>query len=126
MSVQANLSRPTVIGLDHVQLAMPVGAEATARAWYSGVLGIPEVPKPAALAVRGGCWFESGDVRVHLGVEADFVPARKAHPALRVRGLRAFVADRALDVRWSDEIPGTIRCHVDDPFGNRIELVDAE
>ncbi|MCU1483401.1 MAG: glyoxalase/Bleomycin resistance/Dioxygenase superfamily protein, partial [Actinomycetia bacterium] len=71
-----------VVRLDHVQLAMPIGREAEAVAFYEGVLGIPQVPKPAELAKRGGCWFEDGQVRVHLGVEADFVPARKAHAAL--------------------------------------------
>src|SRR5690554_4624320 len=72
----------TVVGIDHVQLAMPAGREPEAMAFYEGVLGIPNVPKPEHLAVRGGCWFESGALKVHLGVEADFVPARKAHPAL--------------------------------------------
>ena len=104
---------------------MPAGAEDEARAFYAGVLGLVEEPKPPLLAARGGCWFENGPVKLHLGVEDDFRPARKAHPALLVAGLRAFVAERALDVRWSDEIPGTTRCHLDDPFGNRIELIEA-
>lgn len=112
--------------IDHVQLAMPVGGEPRARAFYAEVLGLVEVPKPSALAVRGGCWFEAGDVRLHLGADADFVPARKAHPALVRSGLRAFVAERGLEVRWNDEIPGPVRCHVDDPFGNRIELIEGE
>ena len=88
------------------------------------MLGIPEVPKPPILAARGGCWFESGPVRVHLGVEADFRPARKAHPALVVADLRAFVARTGLAITWAEDIPGTVRGHVVDPFGNRIELVD--
>ena len=113
-----------LIGVDHVQLAMPAGGEDDARAFYAGVLGLTEQTKPPLLAARGGCWFEDGPVRLHLGVEDDFRPARKAHPALLVRALRAFVDEHDLDVRWSDEIPGTVRCHVDDPFGNRIELVD--
>ncbi|MEJ7722438.1 MAG: GntR family transcriptional regulator [Ilumatobacteraceae bacterium] len=78
---------PQWLRVDHVQLAMPVGGEADARRFYTDVLGLAEVPKPAALAARGGCWFESGEVRVHLGVEDDFHPARKAHPALVVRDL---------------------------------------
>jgi hypothetical protein len=82
------------------------------------------VPKPPVLAARGGCWFERPPVRLHLGVEDTFMPARKAHPALVVHDLRRFVAERGLEARWSDEIPGTVRCYVDDPFGNRIELVD--
>jgi catechol 2,3-dioxygenase-like lactoylglutathione lyase family enzyme len=114
-----------LVALDHVQLAMPPGAEATAEAFYAGVLGLTRVPKPPVLAARGGCWFERAGVRVHLGVEEMFVPARKAHPCFAVRDLRTFVAAHDLDVRWSDEQPGTTRCYVDDPFGNRLELVDA-
>jgi catechol 2,3-dioxygenase-like lactoylglutathione lyase family enzyme len=112
-------------GIDHVQLAIPVGGEDLARAFFVERLGFAEVPKPAALAVRGGAWFESGSTVVHVGVEAEFAPARKAHPALLVAGLRELVAEAGLDARWSDEIPGTVRCHVDDPFGNRIELIEA-
>ncbi len=114
-----------LIAVDHVQLAMPAGGEDAARAFYAGVLGLTEQTKPPLLAARGGCWFEDGPVKLHLGVEDDFRPARKAHPALLVRALRAFVESHDLDVRWSDEIPGTVRCHVDDPFGNRLELIDA-
>ncbi len=114
-----------LVALDHVQLAMPSGEEATAEAFYAGVLGLVRVPKPPVLAARGGCWFERDGVRVHLGVEEPFRPARKAHPCFAVRALRAFVADHELDARWSDEQPGTTRCYVDDPFGNRLELVDA-
>ena len=114
-----------VIGLDHVQLAMPVGAEAVARAFYTDVLGLTEVPKPAVMAARGGCWFELGAVHVHLGAEADFRGARKAHPAFIVSGLDALLAASGLHPTWSDEVPGPRRCHVDDPFGNRIELIDA-
>jgi len=77
--------------LDHVQLAMPAGRENDARAFYQGVLGIPEVAKPPQLAARGGCWFEHGDLKVHLGVEADFSPARKAHPAFIVDDLQNLV-----------------------------------
>ena len=113
------------VGIDHVQVAIPVGGEDLARSFYVGRLGLVEVPKPPALAVRGGAWFEHGAARVHVGAEADFVPARKAHPALLVRGLRELVDRAQLDARWSDEIPGTLRCHIDDPFGNRIELIEA-
>jgi len=84
-----------------------------------------EVPKPPVLAARGGCWFESGTVKVHLGVEADFRPARKAHPAFVVRDLDGLLGEHELHPVWSDEIPGTRRCHVDDPFGNRLELIAA-
>jgi catechol 2,3-dioxygenase-like lactoylglutathione lyase family enzyme len=125
IQVSDQLETPTWVGLDHVQLAMPVGGEDTARTFYVGVLGLTEVPKPAALAARGGCWFEAGPVKLHLGAEAEFVPARKAHPALLVRDLAGFAERAGLDVRWSDEIPGTVRGHIDDPFGNRIELIEA-
>lgn len=113
------------VGIDHVQLAIPVGAEDVARAFYVGVFGLTEVPKPDVMAARGGAWFEAGQVRVHVGAEADFVPARKAHPALVMRDLRAFVEASELEATWNDEIVGLVRCHVDDPFGNRIELIEA-
>src|SRR5579872_3787799 len=78
--------------LDHVLMAMPAGREADARAFYEGLLGIPEVEKPASLAGRGGCWFVSGPVQIHLGVEKDFRPARKAHPAFLVEDVRGLAA----------------------------------
>ena len=108
-----------------MQLAMPAGAEDEARSFYVGVLGLTEVLKPPALAVRGGAWFEAGPVAIHVGVEADFRPARKAHPALLIEGVRDFVGQADLEVAWSDEIPGVERCHLHDPFGNRIELIEA-
>jgi catechol 2,3-dioxygenase-like lactoylglutathione lyase family enzyme len=115
-----------LVALDHVQLAMPPGGEAAAEAFYSGVLGLPRVPKPEALAARGGCWFERGPLRVHLGVEDGFRPARKAHPAIAVRDLGA-LAQRlraaGVEVRPGDGVPGMEQAYVDDPFGNRIELI---
>lgn len=113
------------LGIDHVQVAIPVGAEDAARAFYVDTLGMVEVPKPPVMAARGGAWFRAGPSEIHVGVEAEFVPARKAHPALLVADLREFVERAGLAARWSDEIEGSIRCHVDDPFGNRIELIDA-
>ena len=114
---------PRVERIDHVQLAMPPGGEDKATAFYEELLGIPRVPKPAPLAARGGCWFERGDLRVHVGVESDFRPARKAHPALVVSDLaamRARLEAAGCDVRDGD-MSG--QAYVDDPFGNRIELV---
>jgi len=117
-----------ITAIDHVQLAMPRGGEESATAFYQGVLGLERRPKPEVLAVRGGCWFSNGSVEVHLGVEADFRPAAKAHPALVVDDLDALVAELASNghqVRFDDAIPGVRRCYVDDPFGNRIELIAA-
>ena len=116
-----------IVAIDHVQLAMPVGGEAVAERFYCGLLGFKRVPKPPKLAARGGCWFKRGPVQLHLGAEADFRAAKKAHPALVVRGLEELLATlRAAGhtVRDDDEIPGVRRAHVDDPFGNRIELID--
>jgi catechol 2,3-dioxygenase-like lactoylglutathione lyase family enzyme len=113
------------VGIDHVQLAISTGGELLARQFYVDQLGLREVPKPSLLAVRGGCWFEAGGVRLHVGVDPDFHPALKAHPALAVRDVRGLVVRRCLDVVWSDEVPGTVRCHLLDPFGNRLELVEA-
>jgi catechol 2,3-dioxygenase-like lactoylglutathione lyase family enzyme len=113
--------------LDHVQLAMPAGREDEARMFYGGMLGIPEIAKPPHLAVRGGCWFERGALKVHLGVEQDFVPARKAHPAFVVEGLRELVPRlESGGYRVSEDQPleGYDRVYVDDPFGNRIELME--
>ncbi|HET9542009.1 MAG TPA: VOC family protein [Acidimicrobiales bacterium] len=115
-----------VVRIDHVQLAMPVGREDEATAFYEGLLGLPRVPKPDPLAARGGCWFEGDEVKVHLGVEADFRPARKAHPALVVDDLSALVErlrDVGVEVREGDDPSGRPQVYVDDPFGNRIELV---
>lgn len=106
---------------------MPAGQEAAAREFYEGLLGLPEQPKPPHLAVRGGCWFEGDGVKIHLGVEQDFRPARKAHPALLVSDLPALVeALRAADVRLVDDEPldGYDRVYCDDPFGNRLELME--
>lgn len=116
-----------IIALDHVQLAMPPGEEDLADSFYCAVLGFEVQPKPDPLAARGGRWYASGDVQVHLGVEQDFRPARKAHPALQVSGLDGLVA--ALEAhgsrwRWDTELPGVRRAYVDDPFGNRIELIE--
>lgn len=112
--------------IDHVQLAMPAGAEGQARDFYTRLLGMKEVAKPPELAKRGGCWFECGPVQIHLGVDADFRPARKAHPALRCFDYDGLLGrlNRAGVVATDDaSIPGVRRCHIFDPFGNRIELI---
>ncbi len=119
----------TITTLHHVQLAMPAGEEDTARRFYAELLGIPEVPKPAELAKRGGCWFEQGEVRVHLGVEADFRAAKKAHPAFQVSDL-ADLRDRMIaggvEVKDDNDLEGFTRFFVADPFGNRIEILQPE
>jgi len=114
--------------IDHVQLAMPVGAEDLAVAFYQDLLGLPRQPKPAVLAGRGGAWFGGSDVNIHLGVEEDFRPARKAHPALVVTdlaGLTAVLAAGGHPVSAGERLDGRARVYVDDPFGNRIELIEA-
>jgi catechol 2,3-dioxygenase-like lactoylglutathione lyase family enzyme len=115
--------------IDHVQLAMPPGREDEARAFYEGVLGIPEVPKPPHLAHRGGCWFQRDGLKVHLGVEADFRPARKAHPAFLVADLPALSAalgEAGYPVGTDEPLEGYTRVYVSDPFGNRIELMEPD
>jgi catechol 2,3-dioxygenase-like lactoylglutathione lyase family enzyme len=116
-----------VVSIDHVQLAMPPGREAEARAFYEKALEIPEAAKPPHLAKRGGCWFERGPLKIHLGVEADFRAAKKAHPAFIVDDLSALCAKLAksgFPVRSEEPLEGYTRVYVDDPFGNRIELME--
>lgn len=115
-----------VQGIDHVQLAMPAGGEDAARSFYQGVLGLPEVPKPPELAKRGGCWFEGDAVKIHIGVEQDFRPAKKAHPALLVADLPALIQDlqTAGAEVVEDPLDGYHRVYTYDPFGNRVELLE--
>jgi len=120
------VSEMGVTGLHHVQLAMPAGRESDAVAFYSGVLGIPQVTKPVHLEARGGCWFEDDSVRIHLGVEDDFRPARKAHPALLVDDLssmRERLRGSHVTIVEDAPLPGYERFYVDDPFGNRLEFL---
>jgi catechol 2,3-dioxygenase-like lactoylglutathione lyase family enzyme len=125
--------------IHHVQLACPPGSEDALRAFYGGVLGLAEKPKPPVLAARGGCWFVAVDERtgtvdieLHLGVEADFRPARKAHPGLLwpdlpglpdLSELAERLAAAGYPVEWSDELPGYRRFHTADPHGNRLEFL---
>jgi catechol 2,3-dioxygenase-like lactoylglutathione lyase family enzyme len=113
--------------IEHVQLAMPAGGEGQAARFYADLLGITEVPKPPHLAARGGCWFERGALKVHLGVEPDFRPAGKAHPALLVSDLGELVnrlRDAGIDIVDDEPLEGYERVYISDPFGNRIELME--
>src|SRR5215467_9038856 len=144
----SNITPMSIVGVHHVQLAMPAGGEDDARCFYSGLLEIPEVQKPAELAKRGGAWFETSAVRVHqaelakrggawfetsavrvhLGVETDFRPARKAHPGLLVENLESLVMrlrDAGYEVIGAEPMPGYNHIYVHDPFGNRLELLEA-
>jgi len=115
-----------VAGFDHVQLSLPAGGEAVADAFYRDLLGFDTEEKPAVLAARGGRWYRSGDTRLHVGVDHDFRPATRAHPALVIDDLDALVATLAtagVNVEWDQNIPGVRRGYVHDPFGNRLELV---
>ena len=108
--------------LDHVQVAAPPGCEAAAREFYGELLGLEEVEKPESLRARGGVWFQ----QLHVGVEEDFRPARKAHPALRVSDIDALatrLTSRGKDVEWDDALPGIRRFYTSDPWGNRVELL---
>ena len=113
--------------LHHVQLAIPSGGEARCREFWGGLLGMEELEKPPELAARGGCWFRGGGVEVHLGVEEDFAPARKAHPGFLVGDLRALATTleaAEVEVTWDDEFPGHDRFYASDPFGNRLEFLE--
>lgn len=114
-------------GVDHVQLAAPPGSEDRLGAYYTEVLGMTEIPKPPVLAARGGCWFAAGPVQLHLGIEEDFRPARKAHPGLRVDGIESYASrleERGAKVVWDDNLPGHRRFYSEDPVGNRLEFLE--
>src|SRR5688572_3152553 len=119
----------TVYGIDHVQLSMPAGGESLVRRFYGGILGLTELPKPPNLAARGGAWFRCGNLQLHLGVEAEFRPAKRAHPALLVSDLAEIVKTltaEGFEVKYDSEpIQGFERAFTADPFGNRIELLEA-
>jgi catechol 2,3-dioxygenase-like lactoylglutathione lyase family enzyme len=121
-------TKPFTIGkLHHVQLAIPLGGEHHCRAFWGDVLGMEEVEKPPVLAARGGCWFRGGGLEVHLGVEPDFAPARKAHPGIIIENLPELAAalERAeVEVTWDGEFPGHDRFYAPDPFGNRLEFLE--
>lgn len=116
-------------GLHHVQLAIAPGTEDRCREFWGGVLGMAELEKPPVLAARGGCWFRGGGLEVHLGVEQDFSPARKAHPGILVRDLDALAArleQGGHEVTWDDNFPGHRRFYAFDKAGNRLEFLEPE
>jgi catechol 2,3-dioxygenase-like lactoylglutathione lyase family enzyme len=116
-----------ISALHHVQLAAPPLSEDRLRAFYGGVLGMTELPKPPELAARGGCWFQAGGCQLHLGVEEDFRPARKAHPGILVAELDALAVQltaHGSPVTWDESLPGYRRCYASDPVGNRLEFLE--
>ena len=118
-----------ILALDHVQVVMPPGQEARARAFYGDVLGLVEEPKPANLVGRGGAWFRAGTLRIHLGVDSEFRPATKAHPAILVTGLQELAGRckaAGFRVVADEPLEGFDRVYVFDPFGNRIELLERQ
>ena len=120
--------RPVFRAIDHVQLAMPSGGETAATGFYAGILGLSRVQKPAVLMNQSGCWFTNGIVALHLGVDPDFIPAQKAHPALVVEDFDGFLTEmdrNGVSVTHSESLNGARRLHLSDPFGNRIEVVEA-
>ena len=113
--------------IDHVQLAGPPGCEERARRFFGEILGMEELPKPPALQARGGVWFRCGAHQLHIGIEKEFRPARKAHPAFRVEDLKALRTRlRASGIAFQEDdlLPGADRIYVDDPFGNRLEFLE--
>jgi catechol 2,3-dioxygenase-like lactoylglutathione lyase family enzyme len=118
-----------IVGVDHVQVAAPPGCEADARRFFGDVLGLTEIEKPAALRGRGGVWFAAGGQQLHVGVDEGFAPALRAHPALAVAaGRLEVVAERlvtaGVDVHWDEGLPGVRRFYAEDPWGNRLELLE--
>jgi catechol 2,3-dioxygenase-like lactoylglutathione lyase family enzyme len=119
-----------IAGLHHVQVAAPPGSEEEARRFFTGVLGLTELPKPEPLAARGGAWFDLGDgCELHIGIDPDFVPAFRAHPAFAVDGaerltaLAARLGGAGIEVTWDEARPGASRFYATDPWGNRLEFI---
>lgn len=114
-------------GIDHVQLAAPTECEDEARRFFGDILGMEEIEKPEELRKRGGVWFHCGSHQIHIGVDAHFVPAKKAHPAIHVKNLTALkerIVHHGIPVKDDELLPGTDRFYVDDPFGNRLEFLE--
>jgi catechol 2,3-dioxygenase-like lactoylglutathione lyase family enzyme len=115
------------VGIDHIQLAAPTGCEEEARQFYGELLGMKEITKPEKLRARGGVWFQCGKNQVHIGVQEDFYPAKKAHPAFEVHNLsmlKEHLQGHDISVKEDDVLQGVLRFYVDDPFGNRIEFLE--
>jgi catechol 2,3-dioxygenase-like lactoylglutathione lyase family enzyme len=120
--------KPRIAHLDHIQIAAPEGCEAAARDFYGALLGMREIKKPESLRARGGCWFECGTQQVHIGVEKDFRPAKKAHPAFATASfdeLRQVLLARGIKVTDDSSIPCVRRFHTEDPWGNRLEFLES-
>ena len=116
----------SLLKIDHIQVAAPEGCEEKARNFYSGILGMKELEKPAPLQAKGGAWFEFSGFQLHVGVEEPFKPAKKAHPAFVVEGfdeLKAHLANSGVEVKDDTSIPGITRFFAADPFGNRLEFL---
>ena len=119
--------KPTIAGIDHIQIAAPKGCEAEARSFFSELLGLEEIEKPDVLRSRGGCWFKIGSSQLHIGVEEDFRPARKAHPAFAVRDVEVLfetLAHAGIRCVRDEALPGVRRFYADDPWGNRLEFTE--
>jgi catechol 2,3-dioxygenase-like lactoylglutathione lyase family enzyme len=117
-----------ILRIDHVQIAAPKGCEQAAREFYGEFLGMREIEKPEMLRRRGGCWFQCGEQQLHVGVEAEFRPAKKAHPAFAVSDLeelRCRLAARSIKITDDDSLPGVRRFYAEDPWGNRLEFLEA-
>jgi catechol 2,3-dioxygenase-like lactoylglutathione lyase family enzyme len=115
------------VGIDHIQLAAPNGCEVMAREFWGEKIGLTEIEKPESLQGIGGCWFEFGHQQLHIGVEADFQPAKKAHPAFLVKNLEAFQKHlEKNDIKTKEDAPidGRTRFFISDPFGNRVEFLE--
>jgi catechol 2,3-dioxygenase-like lactoylglutathione lyase family enzyme len=116
-----------LMGIDHIQLAAPKGCESAARDFWGGKIGLEEVQKPESLQGRGGCWFIFGNQQIHIGVEENFQPAKKAHPAFVIKNLSSFkkyIEDQGIKTKEDTPIDGRTRFFVDDPFGNRVEFLE--
>jgi|SRR5262245_16329542 catechol 2,3-dioxygenase-like lactoylglutathione lyase family enzyme len=114
--------------IDHVQVAGPPGCEPAARSFYGDLLGLREIPKPPGLSARGGVWFQLGEQELHVGVEPEFRPALKAHPAFRCvdpDALAGALEQAGIPVTWDNDLPGVRRFYTADPFGNRLEVMAA-